>query len=53
MMVRMADTDKRIETLARTLGKAIAKLAKTDSTAAQRLSAAAQQVVDDIRAGRL
>lgn len=47
------NTEARIEKLAKTMGKAIAKLATTDASAAAAMSRAAQQLADDIRAGRL
>ncbi len=43
--------DKRIKQMADTMGKAIAKLAKTDPAAAKALSQAAQQVADGMRNG--
>lgn len=46
-------TEKRVETFAATMGKAIAKLAATDLEAARRMSDLAQTVSADIRAGRL
>lgn len=52
-MVSMADTNQRIETFARTMGRAIAKLAKTDLQAARRMGDLAQRVAEEIRAGRL
>ncbi len=47
------NTEKRIEQFAMTMGKAIAKLARTDLEAARRMSDLAQTVSADIRAGRL
>ena len=47
------NTNKRIETMAATMGKAIAKLRKTDPAAADAMSAAAQQLAEAMRAGRV
>lgn len=46
-------TEHRIARFAATMGKAIAKLARTDLEAARRMSELAQTVAAEMRAGRV
>lgn len=52
-MTNNTATEKRIEKFSDLMGKAIAKLARTDLEAARRMSDLAQTVSADIRAGKL
>lgn len=49
----MTNTEQRVARFADTMGKAIAKLARTDLEAARRMSDLAQTVAAEIRAGKV
>lgn len=52
-MASNTNPEQRVETMARTIARALVKLDKTDRAAARALTRAAELVAADIRAGKL